>query len=83
MFYRSEEWNYISDDDRAEMGLTFSHDGEFWSVLVIYYGDIGILIPIPTRLLQPIHVQTYKHIVNILSCASEVGSLTNHLGSGQ
>ena len=27
---RSEEWNYIPDDQKEEMGLTFDHDGEFW-----------------------------------------------------
>ena len=26
----SEEWNFIPEDQREEMGLTFSHDGEFW-----------------------------------------------------
>jgi len=26
----SEEWNFIPEDAREEMGLTFSHDGEFW-----------------------------------------------------
>merc|ERR1712002_663386 len=26
----SEEWQYIPEEEREEMGLTFSHDGEFW-----------------------------------------------------
>ncbi|CAH1791248.1 unnamed protein product, partial [Owenia fusiformis] len=27
---KSPEWNYIPEDERQEMGLTFDSDGEFW-----------------------------------------------------
>lgn len=26
----SDEWNAVSEEDRADMGLSFDHDGEFW-----------------------------------------------------
>jgi len=29
---RSQEWSLIPEDDRKKLGLTFSNDGEFWSV---------------------------------------------------
>ena len=29
-FCRSEEWNLISDAEKQDMGLVWSHDGEFW-----------------------------------------------------
>jgi len=28
--WRSPEWQFIPDDDKEEVGLTFDHDGEFW-----------------------------------------------------
>lgn len=28
--YRSPEWQFISDDEKEELGLTFDDDGEFW-----------------------------------------------------
>jgi len=27
---KSEEWSFIADEEKEEMGLTFDHDGEFW-----------------------------------------------------
>jgi calpain len=29
-FYRSPEWNFISDSEKRTLGITFDHDGEFW-----------------------------------------------------
>ena len=28
--FRSPEWNSISKEEKATMGLTFENDGEFW-----------------------------------------------------
>lgn len=28
--YSSDEWAMIAEEEREEMGLTFSNDGEFW-----------------------------------------------------
>lgn len=30
IYYRSAEWRFISDSEKEEIGLDFSHDGEFW-----------------------------------------------------
>ena len=30
VFLRSQEWNYIPEETRRELGLTFDADGEFW-----------------------------------------------------
>jgi len=32
--YRSQEWTLIPEDERKNLGLVFSNDGEFWSVLL-------------------------------------------------
>ena len=31
---RSQEWRLIGEEQRQEMGLTFSNDGEFWLALL-------------------------------------------------
>jgi len=42
---RSEEWQAIPDDEKDTLGLTFDHDGEFWSVvkLQMYYGEKSVV----------------------------------------
>ena len=44
--FRSEEWNYIPDDQKEEMGLTFDHDGEFWCVFlkILNFSHFNVLI---------------------------------------
>jgi len=40
LFNRSPEWKNISEQDKASLGLTFAHDGEFWLadlILLIIY----------------------------------------------
>ncbi len=33
----------MPDEEKEELGLTYSHDGEFWSVtLQIYRGETGL-----------------------------------------
>lgn len=27
---KSREWNYVTPEERRNLGLTFDHDGEFW-----------------------------------------------------
>lgn len=34
----SPEWDYISQQQRDEMGLVFAHDGEFWFGLIFLAG---------------------------------------------
>ena len=29
-YYRSQEWTLIPENERKDLGLTFSNDGEFW-----------------------------------------------------
>lgn len=31
----SREWQYISEQEKRDMGLVFSHDGEFWFPFVL------------------------------------------------
>jgi len=33
---RSQEWTLVPEDDRKKLGLVFSNDGEFWSVLICH-----------------------------------------------
>lgn len=32
LYFRSQEWNFIPEEQKQEMGLTFDDDGEFWQV---------------------------------------------------
>ena len=34
--YRSPEWQYIPEEEKQEIGLTFDDDGEFWYYQLIF-----------------------------------------------
>lgn len=54
---RSEEWNYIPDDQKEEMGLTFTHDGEFWCVtdcqLLVTISKLQLHVPLTSVAKEP------------------------------
>lgn len=39
----SEEWSLIPDEEKEEMGLNFSHDGEFWMMFEDFRTEFGRL----------------------------------------
>lgn len=55
LFLRSQEWQFIPDEEKEEIGLTFDDDGEFWMSykdFVTYFTRLEICNLNPDSLLE-------------------------------
>ena len=39
-YFRSPEWNKVSDSQKKDLGLTFDDNGEFWCVFYCLVGNV-------------------------------------------